>query len=255
MPRFAARVARVQQSATARAIDTAYRLRSSGVSVVTFQNRLPVPPSAADAARQGLEEAWSSFYTEARGLRKLRGAVAATSALAASRAIDPDSEVLVSVGARGAMFAFFLATLDPADEVLLPEPTWGGYAPGLAAAGANVIPVGLHCGPDGFSLDPDALRSACTERTKLIVLNSPHNPTGMVLSKGTLAAIADLAKEKDFFVLSDECYENFVYDGARHISIASMPGMFERTLTVSSVSKTFNMFGAGGSDGRSARPN
>ncbi|MFM8848170.1 MAG: aminotransferase class I/II-fold pyridoxal phosphate-dependent enzyme, partial [Actinomycetota bacterium] len=143
---------------------------------------------------------------------------------------DPDGEILVTAGATEALAGCLLGILETGDEVVLLEPMYDSYQACIALAGATTRPVTLR--PPDYRLDVDALRAAVTERTRMILVNSPHNPTGAVLEVDELRAIAELAIERDLIVVSDEVYEHLVYDDARHVSIASLPGMRERTLVV-----------------------
>jgi len=154
--------------------------------------------------------------------------------------LDPDSEVLVTAGATEAIAAAMLAMVDAGDEVLALEPYYDSYVASIVMAGGVRVPVTLHA-PD-FRLDVQRLRAAVTARTRLILLNSPHNPTGAVLTRDELEAVAAVAIEHDLYVVTDEVYEHLVYDGT-HVPIATLPGMWERTLTISSAGKTFAMTG------------
>ena len=154
--------------------------------------------------------------------------------------LDPDSEVLVTAGATEAIAAAMLAMVDAGDEVIALEPYYDSYVASIVMAGGVRVPVTLHA-PD-FRLDVQRLRAAVTARTRLILLNSPHNPTGAVLTRDELEAVAAVAIEHDLYVVTDEVYEHLVFDGT-HVPIATLPGMWERTLTISSAGKTFAMTG------------
>ncbi len=154
--------------------------------------------------------------------------------------LDADSQVLVTAGATEAVAAAMLAMVDTGDEVIALEPYYDSYAASIVMAGGFRVPVTLRA-PD-FRLDVDRLRAAVTPRTKLILLNSPHNPTGTVLNLAELQAVADVAIEHDLIVVTDEVYEHLVYDGL-HTPISTLPGMWERTLTISSGGKTFAFTG------------
>lgn len=158
--------------------------------------------------------------------------------------LDPAAgEVLVTTGATEAIAAAVLALAGPGDEVLTLEPFYDSYAAIIALAGATHTTAPLRPTPDGFRLDVDALRDAATDRTRLILLNSPHNPTGAVLSPAELATVAAVARERDAVVVTDEVYEHLTYDGATHLPIATLPGMAARTLTISSAGKSFAVTG------------
>lgn len=154
---------------------------------------------------------------------------------------DPDTEVLVTAGASEALASTLLGLLDAGDEVVMFEPSYDMYQACAAMAGATVRPVTLH--PPSYAADIDELRVAISARTKLILLNTPHNPTGKVFSRDEMQAIADIAIEHDLIVVTDEVYEHLTFDGLTHIPMATLPGMRERTLTISSGGKTFNTTG------------
>lgn len=154
---------------------------------------------------------------------------------------DMDSEVLVTAGATEALAGAFLALLDTGDEVVVLEPMFDSYAPCISMAGAVAKPVTLR--PPHYGFDVDELRAAISPKTKLILFNSPHNPTGRVFTREEVQAIADLAIEHDLLVLTDEVYEHLVFDGVEHVAMAKLPGMRERTLVVSSGGKTFSTTG------------
>ena len=153
---------------------------------------------------------------------------------------DPDSEVLVTAGATEAIAAAMLALVEPGDEVIAFEPYYDSYAASIAMAGGTRVPVTLR--PPAFRPDLDALRAAITPRTRLILLNSPHNPTGAVFTREELLGIARIAVTHDLLVVTDEVYEHLVYTG-QHVPIASLPGMPERTVSISSAGKTFAFTG------------
>jgi N-succinyldiaminopimelate aminotransferase len=154
---------------------------------------------------------------------------------------DLDTEVLVTAGATEALAGALLGLLDTGDEVVVFDPMFDSYAPCIALAGAIVKPVPLR--PPAYTFDPEQLRAAVTPRTRLILLNTPHNPTGRVFTRDELQHVADVALEHDLTVVTDEVYEHLVFDGAQHMSLAAFPGMRERTLVISSGGKTFNTTG------------
>ncbi|WP_449477583.1 aminotransferase class I/II-fold pyridoxal phosphate-dependent enzyme [Streptomyces abikoensis] len=187
--------------------------------------------------------AGSNQYPPAAGFPALREAVAAHQLRRYGLAYDPQDEVLVTTGATEALAAALLALCDPGDEVLAFDPCYDAYPAGARFAGARVVGVPLAEHGDAFVLDADALRAAVTPRTRVLMLNSPHNPTGKVFTPEELAVIAALCEEHGLTVVTDEVYEHLVYDGGRHATIAALPGMRERTLTISSAGKTFNVTG------------
>ncbi|WP_407444405.1 pyridoxal phosphate-dependent aminotransferase [Rhodococcus sp. (in: high G+C Gram-positive bacteria)] len=200
------------------------------------------PPQMLEIARQAIADGVNQ-YPPGSGIPALRQAVAADRADRYGLEHDPDCEVLVTVGATEAISAAVLGLVEPGEEVLLTEPYYDSYAAAVALAGATRRTVPLARAGAGFVLDVDALRAAITDRTRMLIVNTPHNPTGTVYDETALTALAELACEHDLLVLSDEVYEHLVFDGRRHIPLASLPGMAERTVTVSSAAKTFNVTG------------
>ena len=191
---------------------------------------------AVDALRSGRNQ-----YAPGLGVPELRTAIAAHQQRFYGLDVDPDSEVLVTTGATEAVASALLGLVDPGDEVLVLEPYYDSYVAALQMAGAVRRPVTLR--PPDFRLPLDELRAAVTPRTTAILLNSPHNPTGSVLRREELDAIAEIAIEHDLVVITDEVYEHLTFDGLPHIPIATLPGMAERTLTISSGGKSFSFTG------------
>ncbi len=193
---------------------------------------------AAEAIAAGANQ-----YPPGPGLPELRTAVAAHQERHYGLHVDPDREVLVTTGATEALAASILALAGPGDEVLTLEPFYDSYAAVIALAGARHTTVPLRPTAEGFRLDPDELDAAVTDRTRIILVNTPHNPTGAVLTAGELSRVVAAAHRHDALILTDEVYEHLVYDGLRHIPVATLPGAAERTLTVSSAGKTFSFTG------------
>ncbi len=205
----------------------------------------PGPREVLDAARAAIGTA-ADQYPPGPGVPALRGAITAHVQRFRGLAYDPDSEVLVTAGATEALTAALLALLETGDEVVLFEPMYDSYAAGIAMAGGVPRPVPLRPpggGAGPWTFNPAQLRAAITPRTRLLLLNTPHNPTGKVFTAEELTELAALAQEHDLLVLTDEVYEHLVFDGARHVSMAGLPGMRERTLVVGSAGKTFNVTG------------
>ena len=196
-------------------------------------------PLILDAAAQALRKGYNQYATT-WGAPALRAAVARKQSAAWGRAVDPDTEVTVSCGATEAMVAAMLAAVDPGDEVIVFEPFYENYGPDCVISGAVPRFVALRS-PD-WSFDADELRAAFNAKTRAIVVNTPHNPTGKVYSKAELELIARLCIEHDAIAITDEIYEHLVYHG-RHVSIATLPGMAERTITISGASKTYSVTG------------
>src|SRR5215472_4232219 len=198
------------------------------------------PREVAEAAAAAILGGRGNQYPPGNGIPELRQAVAAHQKRFYGFDLDPDTQVLVTVGATEGIAASLLALVEPGDEVIAFEPYYDSYAACVAMAGGTRVPVTLR--PPDFRPDLDALRAAITGRTRLILLNTPHNPTGAVFSADELAQIAALAAEHDLLVISDEVYEHMVFDG-EHVPIASFPGMAGRTVTISSAAKTFSFTG------------
>ena len=198
------------------------------------------PREILDAAIAGINGGLNQ-YPPGPGMPVLRQAIAAHQQRFYGLTYDPDREVLVTVGATEALAGALLGMLDTGDEVVVFDPMFDSYAPCIALAGAVPKPVLLR--PPEYAFDPDELRAAITAKTKLILVNTPHNPTGRVFTMEEMQCIADLAIEHDLVVVTDEVYEHLVFDGAQHIAMASLPGMRERTLSISSGGKTFNTTG------------
>lgn len=194
--------------------------------------------AAQDAIAGGLNQ-----YAPGPGMPVLRDAIAADRARNYGIEYDPAAEVLVTVGATEAIAATILGLVEPGEEVLLIEPYYDSYAAAVALAGARRKTVPLVADGTGFSLDVDALERAVGPSTKLLIVNSPHNPTGAVLSRTELVRISEIAIAHDLLVLTDEVYERLTFDDGEHLPLATLPGMFERTVTVSSAAKTFNATG------------
>ncbi len=198
------------------------------------------PSEIAQAAAAAILDGRGNQYPPGPGVPELRQAIAEHQRRFYGLGLDPDTEVLVTAGATEAVAAALLALVEPGDEVVAFEPYYDSYAACVALAGGVRVPVTLR--PPAFRPDLDALRAAITPRTRLILLNSPHNPTGSVFTRDELAVIADLARERDLLVVADEVYEHIVYAG-EHVPIGSLPGMRERTVSISSAGKTFSFTG------------
>ncbi|MFE0105724.1 pyridoxal phosphate-dependent aminotransferase [Streptomyces sp. NPDC059009] len=201
------------------------------------------PEEIREAAVRALRDGRGNQYPPGPGVPELRQAVSAHQSAVYGLAYDPDREVLVTAGATEAIAASLLALVEPGDEVIALEPYYDSYAASIALAGGRRVPVTLRPGEGRFRLDLDELRDAVTDRTRLLLLNTPHNPTGTVLTRAELTAIAELAVERDLLVITDEVYEHLVFDEAEHIPLASFPGMRERTVTIGSAGKTFSFTG------------
>lgn len=198
------------------------------------------PREVLDAAIAAINSGHNQ-YPPLIGMPTLRHAIVEHQLRFYGMEFDPDTEVLVTAGASEALASTLIGLLDTGDEVIMFEPSYDMYQACAAMAGATVRPVTLH--PPSYAAEIDELRQAVSARTKLILLNTPHNPTGKVFSREEMQAIADVAIEHDLIVVTDEVYEHLIFDGLAHIPMATLPGMRERTLTISSGGKTFNTTG------------
>ncbi|HEV7433044.1 MAG TPA: pyridoxal phosphate-dependent aminotransferase, partial [Steroidobacteraceae bacterium] len=221
---------------------TALAVRTGAVNLGQGFPDTDGPAGMLEAARSAIASGHNQ-YPPGPGIPELRNAIAEQRAACYGLVHDPDTEVLVTVGATEAISAALLALVGQGDEVLLIEPYYDSYPAAVALAGATRRCVPLVADGDRFTLDLDALASAITPATKALLLNSPHNPTGTVLRRCELEALAALAVEHDLLVITDEVYEHLVFDGAPHLPIATFPGMAQRTLSVSSAGKTFSVTG------------
>ncbi|NJP33186.1 pyridoxal phosphate-dependent aminotransferase [Micromonospora thermarum] len=203
------------------------------------------PPEMLAAAAEALRTGQNQ-YPPGPGIPALRAAVAAHQRRFWGLEYDPDGEIVVTAGATEAIAAAILGLCEPRDEVVCFEPYYDSYAASIALAGAVRRPVTLRPGPDGrYAFDPDALRAAFGPRTRLVLLNSPHNPTGKVFTADELALVAELCREHDAYAVTDEVYEHLVFTDAAsgHVPLATLAGMRERTLRISSAGKTFSCTG------------
>ena len=219
----------------------------SGIAVATDSINLGQGFPDTDAPREILDAAIAAIngglnqYPPGPGMPVLRNAIVAHQQRFYGLEYDPDNEVLVTVGATEALAGVLLGMLDTGDEVVVFDPMFDSYAPCIAMAGGVIKPVLLR--PPNYTFDPAEFLAAVTPRTKLILLNTPHNPTGRVFTSEEMQCIADVAIERNLIVVTDDVYEHLVFDDQRHIAMASLPGMRERTLGISSGGKTFNTTG------------
>jgi N-succinyldiaminopimelate aminotransferase len=234
----------------------AERIRSASTTIFAEMSALALATKSvnlgqgfpdSDGPAFMLEEARAAIasgmnqYPPGRGILPLRQAIAAHSSRNYGLSYDPESEVLVTTGATEALAASIWAFVDPGDEVIALEPFYDSYAASIELAGGQRVGVGLF-GPD-FRLDHAELAAAFTTRTKALLINSPHNPTGVVLDRSDLDAIAELAVQHDVLVICDEVYEHLTFDDAEHVPLATFPGMRDRTVRISSAGKTFSATG------------
>ena len=200
----------------------------------------PAPPGLLDRVSHHLR-AGHNQYAPMSGLPALREQIARKTLALYGRQVDPDTEITVTSGATEALFSAIEAVVQPGDEVLCFDPAYDSYDPAIRLAGGRAVHVPLA--QPSFSMDWERVRAAITTRTRLLILNSPHNPTGAVLSAADLAALAELVRNTGLLVLSDEVYEHILFDGQRHESLLRHPELAERSLVVSSFGKTYHATG------------
>ena len=199
------------------------------------------PREIIDAAVRALHSDTANQYAPSPGLPELREGIARHAGVFYDLDVDPDAGVIVTAGATQGIFSAIMGLIDPGDEVIIIEPYYDSYVPGVRMAGGKPIYVPMH--PPAWTIDADELRAAFNPSTRAIIINTPNNPTGRVYTRAELQLIADLCIEYDVIVISDEVYEHLIFEGHQHVAIASLDGMFERTVTVGSAGKTFGMTG------------
>jgi len=240
---FADRTWGLNFSGTIEIIKRVRQLRDEGIEVIDFGSSRPdTPKHVKDAAKRMLDSPAAASCTDARGLGELREAVAEKLHSENGIQANPHSEIIITAGSKQALFMAFLTLVDQGEEVLLGDPSWVSYEPAIRLAGG--IPVFIPLKEENaFKMSIHELRERVTPKTKMLILCNPHNPTGTVLEQSDLIPIAEMARKHNFLVLVDEAYEHFTYDGHEHISMASLPKMKGRTITVQTTSKVYNMHG------------
>jgi aminotransferase len=214
--------------------------RMGGINLAQGVCDTPVPAVVEEAAIQAIRDG-RNIYTRCDGITPLRQAIADKLLREHALVYDPEREILVASGATAGLHAAAMALLNPGDEVLVFEPFYGYHVNTLKAL--RVKPVLVALAEPEWTLDMDALKAAVTPRTRAILVNTPANPSGKVFTHAELEAVAGISIERDLFVITDEIYEYFIYDGRRHICPATLPGMRERTIVLSGFSKTFSVTG------------
>ena len=199
------------------------------------------PSEIVDAAIRALKSETANQYAPSPGLPSLREGVARHASVFYDIDVDPYTSVIVTAGATQGVYSAIMGLIDPGDEVIVIEPYYDSYVPGVLMAGAKPVYVPMH--PPGWTFVEAELRAAFNDNTRAILLNTPNNPSGRVYNRKELQLIAELCIKHDVIVISDEVYEHLVFEGHQHIAIASLPGMYERTVTVGSAGKTFGMTG------------
>ncbi len=211
-----------------------------GINLAQGMPNFPPPRELVEAAHRALDGDFHQ-YAITWGAPRFRQAVADKYRRFYGMQLDPDEHVTVCCGSTETMLSTLLAVLNPGDQVIIFEPFYENYGPGCIIAGAEPVFVPLE--PPDFSFDPDRLARAVTPRTRAIIFNSPNNPSGKVFTRAELGAIADLCLKHDLLAITDEIYEHIVYDGAGHTPIATLPGMADRTITISGISKSYSVTG------------
>lgn len=235
------RMEAVQESGTVKMADRIKALKSKGVDIISFsigEPDFPTPPHIVQAGIDALMEGFTK-YTPSAGIPELREAIAGK--LRAENGIDASSAEIIVTPTKHAIFMAVMALVDRGEEVIMPDPGWVSYEPIVRIADAVPVPVRAD-EETGFRLNPDNIAGKITNRTRMIILNSPNNPTGSVAAKEEIRGICELAEDRDILILSDEIYEKIIYD-AVNFSPASFPGMKERVVTVNGFSKTYSMTG------------
>ncbi|MCC6627534.1 MAG: pyridoxal phosphate-dependent aminotransferase [Chloroflexi bacterium] len=242
--RFADRVGSVTESATLAVSNKARAMARQGIDVVDLGGGDPdfITPAHIRAAAEQAMNAGDTHYVNSRGTPELLAALADKLRRENGLVYDAATEILVAPGGKQAIYETVMALVGPGDEVIIPEPAWVSYVPCVQLAGATPVPVNLPA-DDNWTLTRDLLAAAVTPRSRLIIINSPSNPTGHVLRPAELQAIADVAAAHDLLVLADEIYEHLLFNGHHHTSFGTLPGMADRTLTVNGFSKSYAMTG------------
>ena len=241
---FASRVRDLAPSPTLAVSDRARQLKAQGIDVIDLGGGDPdfITPEHIRAAATEAMNTGDTHYVASAGIPSLRKAIADKLRADNGIEVDPNGGVIVTPGGKQALFEAALAFVEPGVEVMIPEPAWVSYGPMVELAGGTAVPVSLNP-DDNWRLTLEALSEAWTPETRVLLINSPNNPTGRVFDEAELAAIATFAQEQDLLVFSDEMYEKILYDGQRHTSIATLPGMAERTLVFNGLSKAYAMTG------------
>jgi aspartate/methionine/tyrosine aminotransferase len=237
--RLSTRVNSIETSPIRRLIDMVDKIPNV-IGLHAGEPDFDTPAHIREAAKKALDEGYT-HYTYTAGLPELREAIAEKLMKENHIKADPETEITVTVGGFAAIFSTLQAVINPGDEVIIPEPVWPSYEGFVKLAGGK--PVLLELEEPGYSLNAGLLKEKITERTKMVIISTPNNPTGAVYKPQELTALASIAKKHDFLVLADEVYEKIIFDDARHFSVASLAGMKEKTVTVNSFSKTYAMTG------------
>jgi aspartate aminotransferase len=238
-------VSSIPASVTLAVNDKAKALQAAGHDVIALAGGDPdfdTPEHVTAVAFAAIENGATHYPAPMKGIKPLLEAIADKMARDSNVHVNPDTDVVVTPGGKWGLYLALAAILNPGDEVLYLEPVWVSYPPMILLAGGRPVPVSLPA-DDNFRITADRLRAAITPNSKALMVNSPSNPTGRVLTQEEIDAIVEVALEADLYVISDEIYEKLTFDGRRHISVGAMPGMAERTMTVNGLSKSYAMTG------------
>jgi aspartate aminotransferase len=238
---FSKRIRNVQPSGTVQLANKVKRLKSQGLDILSFtlgEPDFPTPQHIVDAAKQALDEGLT-HYTQSLGMLELREAI--SDHISRRNGIKAGSENIMILPTKFALYSAIQAYVNPGEQVIFPNPGWVSYGPMITLAKGTPVPVKMRY-EDGWKWDPEDIRAHITPKTKAIIINTPSNPTGSIMSREILKEIGDLAEEKDLVVISDEVYENLVYED-EHFSIGSLENIFDRVVTISGFSKSYAMTG------------
>lgn len=241
---LATRVRQLAPSPTLAVSDQARALRAEGIDVIDLGGGDPdfiTPEHIRQAAITAMNEG-QTHYVASNGIPALRQAIADKLQRDNGITVEPNGGVIVTPGGKAGLFVSMLALVEPGVDVLILNPAWVSYVPMIELAGGHAVEINLDP-DDDYRITPAALAAAVTPNTRAILVNSPNNPTGRVLTGDELQAIADLATSRDLLIFSDEIYEKILFDGHQHTSLASLPGLAERTLTINGLSKAYAMTG------------
>jgi aspartate aminotransferase len=234
----------VPGSATMAVADKAKALQEAGQDVIARAGGDPdfdTPDHIVQAAFAAIEDG-ATHYPPSKGTPAALNAIAAKMERENGVKVDPKTQLIIAPGAKWAIYLALASIINPGDEIIYLEPVWVSYPPMITLAGGVPVPVSLWP-QDNFTLTAEALREKITDKTKAIMVNSPNNPTGRVLTDAEVQALVEVANEYDLYIISDEIYEHLIYDGRTNPAIAAQPGMAERTLTVNGLSKAYAMTG------------
>ncbi len=239
------RVSSIPASVTLAVNDKAKALQAAGHDVIALAGGDPdfdTPEHIVAAALHSIENGGTHYPAPMKGVTPLLEAIAAKMERDNNIQVNPKTDVVVTPGGKWSLYLALASIINPGDEILYLEPVWVSYSPMIILAGGTPVPVSLPS-QDNFRVTADLIRAQITPKTKAIMVNTPTNPTGRVLTQAELEAIVEVALEADLYVIADEIYEKLVFDGRSHISIGSLPGMAERTLTINGMSKAYAMTG------------